>query len=96
MAEVRTVTVQIGNSDNKLSQEAWSLFYQECHKCVQEHATNIHFAAASWGASPWQNACFVGEIYDERIPPMSISLVEIRERFNQDSVAVTYGQTQLI
>ena len=91
-----TVTLQIGNSDDKLSQAEWSNFFRDCHDCIIDHSEAVHFAAPSIGSALWQNGCFVAEISDDDIAIFSLELTAIRMRYRQDSVAVTYGKTAFV
>lgn len=93
---MKTVTIQIGNSDNKLSQEEWSLFYEKTNKLIIESAKQIHFAAPSYGASPWQNACFVFEIMPVDMEPLWEDIIKLRAEYKQDSIAWTEGETEMI
>lgn len=89
-----TVTVQIGNSDNKLTQQEWSRFVKDCHSTISLIANRVHFHACSDGGAPWQNAAWVFELEDELdAMRLQAGLTDIRGRFNQDSIAWTEGQT---
>lgn len=93
---MKTVTIQIGNSDNKLTQERWSEF---C-KTVSVHAAlagQVHFYGHSPGDARWQNACWVVVLKDDRaVRRLQLNLADIRQMFNQDSIAVTVGATLFI
>ena len=45
-----TVTIQIGNSDNKLTQEEWADFVSAVSNAVSESEARVHFFAPSPGA----------------------------------------------
>lgn len=53
-----TVYVSIGNSDDKLTQAEWSLFYEATDKALRSAASTVHGQWASDPTSPWQNACW--------------------------------------
>jgi hypothetical protein len=93
---VKTITVQIGNSDDKLSQKQWSLFVQHIDKVIQEYATDVHFSGASVGWAPWQNACYVFTCADYMIDGLKQNLSLTARRFSQESVAYTEGETYFI
>lgn len=54
-----TITIQIGNSDNKLSQMEWSAFIKDVVEVVESLASVVHFYGTSLGDAPWQNAAWV-------------------------------------
>ena len=91
-----TVTVQIGNSDNKLSQEDWAKFCNRIYQVILAWKEEIFFSAPSVGWSDWQNACFVFSINMDNKRYLRSELEEIRKAFLQDSVAWTEGATEFI
>jgi len=93
---MKTVTVQIGNSDNKLTQKQWSSFIFHVNSDVTKYASSIHFKGGSSYNEPWQNACWVFEMSAEDIPQLKKSLTIIRRVYLQDSVAITVGETEFI
>jgi hypothetical protein len=97
---MRTITVQIGNSDNKLSQREWASFCNAVHRTIVYHTHNIidsiHFSAPSVGWADWQNSAWVFECEDVEIEELKDRLFIIRKEYKQDSVAFTLGKTELI
>jgi hypothetical protein len=91
-----TVTVQIGNSDDKLKQSAWSGFVHEVECYVKTHANEVHFFGASAGWMKWQNAAWVIDCDEDELPFLKRVLKKIREKYGQSSVAVTEGKTQFV
>ena len=92
-----TVTIQIGNSDDKLKQTEWSAFVYATHKILEESEGEIHFSATSEGSCPWQNACWVFEMDRDRFIRLMIPQLQVLCRhYKQDSIAVTVGKTQFI
>jgi len=90
-----TITVQIGNSDDKLTQREWSEYWEATATDVDD-LCETHFSGSSHGYAPWQNHCWVGEIEESDIPVLTNRLRVVRERFRQDSVAITVGKTEFI
>lgn len=96
-----TFIVQIGNSDNKLPQESWSLFIEALSNTLTELKANIHFFGFSAPHAPWQNCCAV---FEDSQGQGNLTLLELLEahmaelawKFDQDSIAVTYGNTNLV
>ncbi len=92
----KTVVVQIGNSDNKLTQVEWSEFVAYVRDAIGANSINIHFDGGSKHDAPWQNACFVCEVCDEHMDELKADLKRHREAYRQDSVAVTIGDTLFV
>lgn len=93
---METVTIQIGNSDNKLSQKSWSEFIGKTRSLVESYCQEIHFDGGSRHDAPWQNACFVAIVDTDRKGSLCDLLEMLRMEFYQESVAVTFGQTQMV
>ena len=91
-----TVTIQIGNSDNKLTQSEWSDFCSQVQLIVEEEKCTIHFRGYSPGDAPWQNACWVIELFDSNLNILRAMLAGIAKRFKQDSIAFTVGETEFV
>jgi hypothetical protein len=97
--EVITMVIQIGNSgnsDDKLAQQQWSNYVSQMYSKIMMYAEEVHFSGGSQFDAPWQNACFVFEIGKSHCTGLSIELKSIRENFNQDSIALTQGETSFI
>lgn len=88
-----TVVIQIGNSDNKLTQVEWSQFVAYTRDEVQAHSDRIHFDGGCRYDAPWQNACFVSEVFTENQEPLREQLRRLAYKFRQDSIAITVGET---
>lgn len=93
---MKTVTIQIGNSDDKLSQAQWATFIQITSSDVHTYANKIHFSGFSEAHQPWQNACWVIEIGEHSIPRLKAVLEKTRISFGQDSIAWTEGDTVFV
>lgn len=96
-----TATIQIGNSDNKLTQQEWSQFIDriEAHveTLVEDNLARAHFFGCSAGRDQWQNAAWVIELYDdEAVARLRNTLSSAAARFKQDSIALTLGATQFV
>lgn len=93
---MKTITVQIGNSDDKLTQSQWKDFVNEVHFAVKSYGF-IHFSAPSVGWADWQNACWVFTLEDDRYAPSLMSrLISIRIKYGQESLAWTMGDVEFI
>lgn len=92
-----TITVQIGNSDNKLTQVEWSEFVHEVGKLMSTCGGPIHFHGCSHGAAQWQNAAWVSEVWNrETIKEIRSDLSIIARKFRQESIAFAVGETEFI
>lgn len=91
-----TVVIQIGNSDDKLTQFDWSNFCNEMRRHVQRFTAEIHFHGCSENSLPWQNACWVIGVEEKLMVDFMQGITDIRTAFGQDSAAVTIGETKFI
>lgn len=94
---MKTITIQIGNSDDKLTQKQWHRFIENIHDAVRIYCSEVHFFGASPGTEPWQNAAWVvvcRDQFSER--ELREEVKTQREAHQQDSVAWTEGDTELI
>lgn len=91
-----TAVVQIGNSDDKLTQNRWAHFYAGTKSLVHDFATAVHFGGYSPGFSHWQNACWVFEVEQHLLPDLREHLAEHAFRYDQDSIALTLGPTEFV
>lgn len=94
----KIVTLQIGNSDDKLTQLQWSNFVDTVGKAIALFGGKTHFSAGSSNEKPWQNYCWVFELNIDPLVTQSFQkqLKEVRKHFQQDSVAWTEGNTEFI
>lgn len=91
-----TITIQIGNTDDKLTQEEWARYVEKVGQAINYKAECVHFFGAPVNYAKWQNAAWVIECKEEDSRYLMGSLIEIREHFRQDSVAWTEGKTLFI
>lgn len=92
-------TVQIGNSDDKLSQVRWSEFVQDMDLLIARHSRVIHFRGGSGFDQRWQNAAWIFEIHNptpESLRNLELALGVVARKFWQEAIAVTYGETKFI
>ena len=94
---MKTMVIQIGNSDDKLTQKEWSDFVATIGNEIEDWAIKTHFFASSMGHSKWQNACWVVEVEENGgLQALKVGLTEARVRFKQESCAITEGVTEFI
>lgn len=109
---MKTITLQIGNSDNKLTQEEWSKFVEDVNFIIHCRAAKLHFFGGSENWKKWQNVAWIFEI-EEKIEEETLYLdkenqnlseldilkrdiIFLRSRFEQDSVAWIVGNTEFV
>ncbi len=90
---MKTIVVQIGNSDNKLTQSEWSQFWALTDAVLRECSNQMHFAGTSDPTSPWQNAAWIFEPRSNNSSELAAALSAVAKTFRQDSIAVTIGDT---
>jgi len=89
----KTIVIQISNSDNKLTQQEWSRFYNYINNLVDGYGTVI-FRGTSLPNAPWQNACFV--IESESMDGLKYQLGITSKDFKQNSIKLTIGDTEFV
>lgn len=97
---MKTITVQIGNSDDKLSQQKWSQYCYIVGETIKLWANEVHFSGGSEASAPWQNKAWVFVLSDDeqdaKLSRLKAKLIEYRTDFNQLSIAWTEGETEFI
>ena len=93
---MRTIIIQIGNTDDKLTQVEWSAFCRHMQAAINEHAHQIHFAGGAEYHMPWQNACWVFEISPVMADCLRPKVIALRTEYRQDSMAWTEGETAFV
>lgn len=91
-----TITLQIGNSDDRLSQREWHDYVEAVRAVLEVNHVQVHFFGAPPNWTPWQNAAWVFVIEREQIPDLQAALIEIRVEFRQDSFAWSEGETAFL
>jgi hypothetical protein len=91
---MKSITLQIGNTDDKLTQEEWAAYYRAIDTAVHYFARKIHFTGAAAATEPRQNACWVFEIDDDE--ELRSAITRIRQDHRQDSAAWSEGVTEFL
>lgn len=81
-----TAYVSIGNSDDKLSQARWAVFFSETSLVLRAAAWAVHGQWVSEPASSWQNACWCIEVNCRLIDLLKENLRLLAKEFEQDSI----------
>jgi hypothetical protein len=95
------VTVCIGNSDDKLTQQQWSNFVADVNTLILRSGFQLHFHGFPSGAMPWQNACWVFELPNHLniiiiMQELQRELAQLCVKYDQDSIAVILGDSMLV
>ena len=93
---MKTITIQIGNTDDKLTQKEWSDFALYIGGAITRHAAQVHFSGTSGSCAPWQNAAWVFVIEPANVGLLRELVTSIRAEYRQDSVAWTEGETLFV
>jgi hypothetical protein len=93
---MKTVIIQIGNTDDKLSQREWASFVDAVRDEIHLNAWEIHFSGFSSSDAPWQNACWVVSMDDDRLFGLKQELCYFAHQYNQESIAWTEGITEFL
>jgi hypothetical protein len=88
---MKTVTIQIENTGDKLRQAEWASFVMDLGTVIERCCGQIHFCGFSAGDAPWQNHCVVAECDD--LDWLQAILGDLATKYRQDSIAMTVGTT---
>lgn len=91
-----TAVVQIGNSDDRLTQHRWAQFIERIDAAIGLWRHNTHFHGYPPGNAPWQNACWVFAINPDGVAPLRDDLARYARDFGQESIALTLGETVFV
>lgn len=91
---MKTITLQIGNSDDKLPQKKYAAFCDDLFRLVNMSCESIYFNGHSAGNAEWQNYCIVADCDD--LGWMQQHLEILCRTYGQDSIAVTVGKTAFV
>lgn len=93
---MKTIYISIGNSDDKLTQARWALFFRDTNRLLRSYAQSVRGQWVSEPASAWQNACWCVEIREVDRKYLMQALGEQCVEFGQDSIAWAEAQTTFI
>lgn len=93
---VKTIVVQIGNSDNKLPQAEWAEFVRRVDVTIRENAQAVHFFGGTENWAAWQRVCWVFDCEGTRLAGLKELVTATRREFRQDAAAFTEGETEFI
>jgi hypothetical protein len=96
-----TIHVAIGNTDNGLSQQEWSEFYEEVERAIRSieafRVGEVYGRWASLPTAPWQNACWAFSVDDPGTrTDLRLALALAAKRYRQESIAWNESVTEFI
>ena len=94
--EVQTVIIQIGNSDDKLTQKEWSSFVYELRGLINFASKAMHFTGGSANDASFQNFCVIADVPKADFARLRRELSVLCRYYRQDSIALTTGATQFV
>lgn len=94
---MKTITIQIGNSDDKLTQAEWAEYVMLTGNRVKTYSHEIHFFGASSNWEKWQNAAWICTIKNDiEYAHLKREVSRLRSQYKQDSAGWTEGETKFI
>lgn len=91
-----TVHAAIGNSDDKLSQLIWSEYIRDFQQVMTDVSNIVHGVWFSAPNSQFQNCVIAAEMYAGALPALKSRLIELRKRYEQDSIAVNVSESEFV
>jgi hypothetical protein len=91
-----TIAIQIGNSDDKLTQPQWSEFVQSVDDLVSQFADTVHFMGGPTNYTPWQNVAWIFSCNEITIIPFKEQLAQLKFHYEQESIAWSVCNTEFI
>ena len=93
---MKTITIQIGNTDDKLTQAEWAAFVLMMKTMILGHCQQVHFFGGSNNWERWQNVAWVVMCASEKLEALKAAVADARNVFGQESAAWTVGDTEFI
>jgi len=91
-----TAYVSIGNSDDKLTQREWALYWHAVNDELEWAAERTHGSWLSCPAEPFQNACWCVEVDEDNVEDLKHDLAILAARYKQDTIAFAVATTEFI
>lgn len=95
-ANLQTIAVLIGNSDDRLARARWAGYMGAVHSAVFLHSTAIHYSGCSNPTDPWENAAWIAIVSGRQRRQLERELRRIAATYEQDSVALVVGDSILL
>lgn len=92
----KTIVIQIGNTDDKLTQVEWRDYVSQVNEFIHTWADRVHFFGAPPNYERWQNAAWIITCLPKNSGKLHSEVIRIRRDFRQDSIAWMEGETQFV
>jgi hypothetical protein len=92
----KSAVIQIGNSDDKLTQMRWSEFVHDIQEALPGLTEGIHFGGGSPANAPWQNYCWCVVVEENLLFALRDMLHVMCRRYQQESIALIVGDTEFL
>lgn len=96
MTDPITVYVSIGNSDDKLTQARWPVFWEQATGEVRGRAAEVYGDWLSLPSARYQNACIAFAVSRADAAPLKKELRDLAALYGQDSIAWAEAGTEFI
>lgn len=90
------ISIQAGNTDNKLTQHEWAKFVRRMSEVLGCYELARHFFGGPETYAPWQNVCWVCEIAPSRLDELKLALTDVRQFYQQDAICLITGQAEML
>lgn len=91
------ISVMIGNSDNKLTQQEWASFVDDVNRLLASWESARHFFGGAETYAKWQNVCWVCELGSpDSVDALLSVLSGVRRKYKQDSACVLLGEAKFV
>jgi hypothetical protein len=98
-----TLVISIGRRDNvnglDLTDQEWLSFRGDVHAALVSRDVQLFFAGTGWGEYEGvveESATWIGATRLRPDPVLEHTFEELAGQYDQDSIAVTYGETVLV
>lgn len=88
--------ISVGNSDNKLSQQEFSIYVNQVDSIIDKYSIQKHFFGGSNTYDAWQNVTWVIELEEINLGNLEVRLNFTRRYFKQDSIFILTGVGKFI
>ena len=91
-----SITIQAGNTDNKLTQQEWSKFVRRISEVLGCYELARHFFGGPETWAYYQNACWVCEVAPSRLDELKLALTSVRQLYQQEAICLITGQAEML
>lgn len=93
---MKSCTVVIGNSDNKLTQHEWANFITQVTNVVASRSQEVHSIAHTRPDSIYQTAVFVFAVEKANLEPLRKDLATAARHYRQESITLMVAKPEFV